>query len=83
MNQPSFDDNSDLDLVKQKVAELAEHFDSVQIFTTRHEPTLEGGTINIGFGSGCWFTRYGQVREWLVKCDENSRMTVRKDAEEL
>jgi hypothetical protein len=57
---------------------LSEHFDSVQVFATRHEPT-DGGTINVNFGAGNWFARKGQVGEWLIKADERSREEARSE----
>ena len=65
----------DMDRVKRAVEELAEHFDSVQVFCTRKEPLgseAEGGTVNVAYGSGDWFARYGVVRMWVVK-QENPR----------
>lgn len=69
--------DQDLDRVKAACELLGEHFDSVQIFVTRHEPAVEDGTINISWSAGNWFTRYGQVREWLIKADERTRAHVR------
>lgn len=71
---------SDLEKVKRACADLGEHFDTVQIFTTRHEPT-EGGTRNISWGSGNWFARYGQTKNWIVHEDERIREDLRKDTE--
>lgn len=57
--------NPDLEIVKRHCQQLGEHFDSVQIFVTRHMPAELSGTRNINYGSGNWFTRYGQVQMWL------------------
>lgn len=73
--------NDDLDRVKAACESLGEHFDSVQIFVTKHEPEVEDGTVNIAWSVGNWFTRYGQVREWLIKAEERTRAFVRKDEE--
>ena len=59
--------------VEDAMNSLSEHYDTVQIFVTRYEPTIEGGTVNASLGSGNWYARYGQVREWLIKSEENSR----------
>ena len=61
----------DRDLPRKCCAQMMEHFDSVQIFASRYEP--EVGTIIANFGAGNWFTRAGQVREWLCKEDQRSR----------
>jgi hypothetical protein len=70
-------ESGDLERVKAAAEKLGEHFDSVQILCTRHEPAVARGTVNINFGVGNWFTRYDQAREWLVKCDEGIRSEVR------
>lgn len=62
--------------------ELGEHFDTVQIFATRHESGEEGGTINMAYGAGNWFARYGQIREWLIKADERTKQFVRDDGKD-
>lgn len=69
----------DMDRVKKACEALGEHFDTVQIFVTRHEPATEDGTINIAWSEGNWFTRYGQVREWLIKSDERTRKWVQQN----
>lgn len=62
------DKERELGIVQSHVAQLAEHFDSVQVFATRHLGD-GAGTVKISFGSGNWFARYGQVRQWLVQED--------------
>lgn len=52
------------DRVKNAAENLGEHFDSVQIFVTRHAPEDEG-THRIAYGTGNWFARVGQVFTWL------------------
>ncbi len=54
--------NEQLKIVQSHVAQLSEHFDNVQIFCTK---TIEDGTINIQYGSGNWFARYGHIKWWL------------------
>ena len=72
------DADREMALLEQHVNQLAEHFDSVQIFVTRSDPQQDG-TVNANRGTGNWFTRYGQVRSWLVKADERSRQEVQKE----
>lgn len=75
-------DNADLELLKRACESLGEHFETVHIFVTRlkddDEPE-DRRTININLGSGNWFTRYGQIRTWIVKQDERSRKEVQDD----
>lgn len=75
MNDPTKD--ADMLRLQQHIDQLADHFDSVQIFATRHEAGEKEGTINIQLGAGNWFTRYGQVREWCIRCDEDARVARR------
>ena len=69
---------ADLAMVRFHLNALAEHFDSVQIFVTRCEEGQLGGTIHISLGSGNWFCRYGQTRQWVIQEDEESRIKVRQ-----
>lgn len=74
-------ENEDMALLKKHVEQLGEFFDSVQIFVTRDEMVEQNGTINASLGSGNSFTRYGQVRTWLVKCDHVSRIDAEADSQ--
>lgn len=69
----------DVELLKKAAESLGEHFDSVQIFASRHEPETENGTVSCNEGTGNWFARIGQVREWLIRRDEESKEAVRKE----
>lgn len=69
----------ELGLIQKHVDALGEHFETVQIFCTRHDAAIEDGTISVVLGSGNWFARYGVVREWLVKNDERARESVRRE----
>jgi hypothetical protein len=73
--------NADIELLKQHAAKLGEMFDSVHIFCTRHEPAMEDGTVTVNWGVGNWYARYGQIIEWTIRSDENSRMAERFDKE--
>ena len=61
------------------VARLCEHFDTVQIFVTRHDGEY---CMVANRGNGNWYARYGQIHEWLIQEDERAReqMRVRDDA---
>lgn len=54
-------------LIKKACRELGEHFDSVQIFASRHEQGVEKGTLDASWGVGSFFSRYGQIKFWLLK----------------
>ncbi len=64
--------------VSKAVDALREHFDSVQIFVTRHDG-VEVETGSITAGGGNWYARIGQIREWLARSDERTREYVRKN----
>ena len=69
----------ELEMLVKAARNLSEHFDSVQIFASRYQPNDgEGTTLTMDSGVGNWHTRYGQVREWLIKADEQGRIDERK-----
>jgi hypothetical protein len=67
------DKKSDLAKVEACALQLGEHFDAVQIFASRHEPTELAGTRFVTFGVGNWYTRYGLTREWVLS--EEAKMS--------
>lgn len=69
----------DLDRVKKACQVLGEYFDTVQIFTTRHEAFTHDGTVNVSYGEGNWFTRFGQVSEWIIRQDARTRKFVQDE----
>ncbi len=71
------DAEKDAALLQKHVDQLMEQFDSVVLFTTRHEQAQSEGTVNLWCGAGNWFARYGQVREWLVRQEEQARINIR------
>lgn len=68
---------NDMNILQSVVARLSEHFDTVQVFTTKRSNSSDG-TENCQWGSGNWFARYGQVKQWVIKQDEDFREDVRK-----
>jgi hypothetical protein len=76
--------DKDLEMVRKAAEDLGEHFDTVQVLATRHEPgdDEDSGTVNVSYGVGNWFARYGQGSEWLKKCDERTRQMVRNQEDE-
>ncbi len=60
--------DQDQQIVAKAVDQLGEHFDSVQVFVTRYEPN--GGdqtSTQLNCGSGNWLTRYGHIKDWLLR----------------
>lgn len=74
-------EETELGLVEKHVNQLAEHFDTVQIFTTRHDAGVEDGTVTVNMGAGNWYARFGQVMEWVVKSDERARAVIRDESD--
>lgn len=68
-------------LITRAAEQLGEHFDTVQIFVTRHESGEKGGTLHNQSGVGNWYARYGQVREWVDQQEEVARRDVEKSKE--
>lgn len=75
--------DADMERVKEAVRTLGEHFDAVQVFVTKENEADEPddrGTVNINYGSGNWFARYGHVLHWVTKCEERAREEVRDES---
>lgn len=63
---PNDDSRSrDVALLQKHVDALGEHFDTVQIFCTRHDH--HNLTVAVQLGAGNWYARYGHVMEWLER----------------
>lgn len=62
-------------VLKRHAAQLMEHFDSVQIFATRH--LGDQGTVHATYGAGNWFARFGHVNTWVEKEREGFRVDAR------
>ena len=69
-------EDEDIERLRKACADLGEFFDNVQIFAARQEVE---GTVNVNWGSGNWFARYGQVRQWVVKEDQRAKAEVDDD----
>lgn len=78
-NVESNQSSDDKERVQRKVTELLEHFDTVQIFVTRHMPAEMDGTVMCNRGGGSWNARYGQIREWLIYEEQRIRECARKN----
>lgn len=59
-------------IIERALALVAEHFDAVEILASR---VADGGdeTEMYARGAGNFYTRLGMARDWLVRCDEDSR----------
>lgn len=55
------------DAIRKAFEILGEHFDTVQLFLTRHEPVIESGTLEYTQGIGNYYARFGQVQMWIEK----------------
>lgn len=68
-------------LVRRHVGQLSEFFDSVHVFVSVKQRDDDSGRPVTGafdLGAGNWYSRLGQVREWLVGQDEVTRHRVRQ-----
>jgi hypothetical protein len=65
----------DVVMIEKAIETLGEHFDTVQIFCTRSEGQAEGTTF-VTRGTGNWFARYGSIRLWMER-EENDEFFCR------
>lgn len=65
---------NDIQLLEQAIQLIGEHFDTVHIFVTRHEPEIEDGTVHCQKGTGNWFARYGSIKEWVIREEHLMKM---------
>lgn len=70
-----------LKIVDSHIAQLAEHFDTIQIFVTKREDDASTSALSRGIGN--WYARYGQVQIWVVKEDETERDTCRNKDDKI
>lgn len=77
--RPSDDgEDRDMAILKKHCIQLSEHFDSVQIFATRHDHD-EGRTLKANRGHGNWYANFGCVSEWVDEQRERIRQSVRDE----
>jgi hypothetical protein len=76
------EEDNDIERLKQASENLGVHFDTVQILATRHIPGEDEGTINVSYGVGNWCARYGQTKEWLIRCDARTKKYVEEEEED-
>lgn len=67
--------NTDQSVLRDAIATLMEHFDTVQVVVTRR---ANDGTIIAAEDSGNFYARVGSVHRWLTMEDEQCRVNVRE-----
>jgi len=65
--------------LRKAIHDLGEHFEAVQIFVSTHQPAEVGGTMHACVGVGNWYARYGQIREWIIRTEEETKCGVRSE----
>jgi hypothetical protein len=75
-------DERDEEALQKALDQLGEMFDTVQIFVTRNVGETDGNTVFRARCVGNHFARLGQVRDWLIRRDEETRVEVRKQLKE-
>lgn len=61
--------------VQDAINVLIEHFDAVQIFACRYEANNDNNTLTVSHGQGCYHSRIGMAREFVLYEDECVRMS--------
>lgn len=61
-----------LRICHESASKLMELSCSVQIFVTKHED----GTGSMIHGSGNWYARYGQIKEWVIENEQRMKLAV-------
>lgn len=72
MSEEKRQEQDDRKRIDDALKTLSEHFDSVHIFVTRHEGSLDG-SIAANVSSGNYYARYGQIREWVLMNEETMK----------
>jgi hypothetical protein len=71
---------NDEGLIQQALNLLYQHFDSATIFVTRQEPGgMAAKTVAGAYGFGNWYSRYGQITEWV---NNGGAMTDREESDD-
>lgn len=77
-NEEHNNEEHDLAIINKHLTLLSEHFDSIHIFATRYEPNKGCITTSINNGIGNWFSRFGFIKSWIIRCEETERENSRK-----
>lgn len=73
--------SNDHNVVAKAIDNLGEHFDTVQIFCTRNG-IEDQSLINVTAGSGSWYARYGQIKDFMLRCEERVKCDIRYEYDE-
>lgn len=67
------------ELITKHAAALGRHFDTVQIFCTRHDPDCHpsSATQHFSAGTGNYYARFGHMKEWVISEEERIKCRVR------
>lgn len=81
MNDAEGNINADMTRLKEACDNLCEHFDTIQIFATRVQDKTDGeeGTVSVTCGNGNWFARRGQIADWMIAQDAETRKNAERD----
>ena len=70
-------EESSLAMLEGHASQIMEHFDTVQIIATRHNPETGTGLAHVGRGNH--YARVGACREWMMKMDTETRIQAREE----
>jgi hypothetical protein len=70
--------DKDIRILEDACIRLGQQFDTVQIFATRHNEK-EGGTVNVHFGKGNWYARFGHIKLWVQFKENDIKFVDKKD----
>jgi hypothetical protein len=69
-------------IIEKHASELAEHFDSVRVFCTKHPEGSSSETVTFEEGRGNFYAQLGQIVEWMSIQDQFQRnYAIKKDKE--
>lgn len=73
--------SNDHNVVAKALDNLGEHFDTVQIFCTRNG-IEDQSLVNVSAGSGSWYARYGQIKDFILRSEERIKCDIRYEYDE-
>lgn len=60
-------------LVNEAVQKISEYVDAVTIFVSKKREDGQSGTWRLVMGSGNWYARYGQIKQWVLVEENQTR----------
>ena len=63
----------DIEQVDKCIKILSEHFDDGQVFVSRNVGESDGNTVSVKKGWGNYFSRYSQIKHWVIREEEATR----------